>query len=361
MRTLYSINEVTIVPAPVSSIRHRSECNPFYEGKKLPLFSAPMSCVINEENYKEFEKVGINTILPRNISLDTRYKKCINTFCAFGLEEAKSVFLNMKKEDLDKAKKENKTFYVCIDIANGHMEALLVLCKKLKCKFGQNIKIMTGNIARPSTYIEYAKVGIDYVRVGIGSGNVCTTSANVGVHYPMASLIKEIKIQADSLKFTHIKHRPLIVADGGFKNFDQINKALALGADYVMLGEILAKSEEACGEINHAYMPAKGWSEEDKKHLVWDEKNKCFYLRMREYYGMSTKQAQIEFGKKGDKTAEGISKTVYIDYPIAKWVDNFKAYLQSAMSYTNCKTLEEFKSKATCELMTPSAYNSYFK
>ena len=173
MRTLYSINEVTIVPAPVSSIRHRSECDPFYEHKKLPLFSAPMSCVINEDNYKEFEKVGINTILPRNISLDTRYKKCINTFCAFGLEEAKSVFLNMKKEEFEKAKKENKTFYVCIDIANGHMEALLVLCKKLKCKFGHNIKIMTGNIARPCTYMEYAKVGIDYVRVGIGSGNAC--------------------------------------------------------------------------------------------------------------------------------------------------------------------------------------------
>ena len=65
---------------------------------------------------------------------------------------------------------------------------------------------------------------------------------------------------------------------------------------------------------------------------------------------MSTKQAQVEFGKKGDKTAEGISKTVYIDYPIAKWVDNFKSYLQSAMSYTNCKTLEEFKNKVTCEL-----------
>jgi hypothetical protein len=61
-----------------------------------------MSCVINEKNYKEFEKVGINTILPRNISLDTRYKKCINTFCAFGLEEAKSVFntrLNPMKKD----------------------------------------------------------------------------------------------------------------------------------------------------------------------------------------------------------------------------------------------------------------------
>ena len=82
MITLYSINEVTIVPAPVSSIRHRSECNPYYENKKLPLFSAPMSCVINEENYKEFEKVGINTILPRSINIDTRYKKCTNTFCA---------------------------------------------------------------------------------------------------------------------------------------------------------------------------------------------------------------------------------------------------------------------------------------
>ena len=69
----------------------------------------------------------------------------------------------------------------------------------------------------------------------------------------------------------------------------------------------------------------------------------------------------LPFGKEGNKTAEGITTLVKIDYTIAGWVDNFKHYLQSAMSYTNCKTLEEFKNKVTCELMTPSAYNSYFE
>ena len=362
MKTLFSLNEVTLVPANMSTIGHRHECNPYYDGKKLPLFTAPMSCVINKENYTKFEEQGINVVLPRNIDFEFRYKKCINkncTFSAFSLEEARK-FLDYE-EEIAKIKEEGNYFHVCIDVANGHMRSLIHLCKDLKDKYGDTIQLMAGNIARPSTYIEYAAAGVDYVRVGIGVGNVCTTSVCTGVHYPMGSLLQEIRVLANSLMFTDIKDGPKIVADGGFKSYDQVIKALALGADYVMLGEILAKSEEACGEENHVYMPKEGWTEEEKKHLSWDAKEKCCKLRMREYYGMSTKQAQIEFGKKGDKMEEGIHKLVYIDYTIKEWIDKFKASLQSAMSYTNCKTIGAFKSNVTWELMTPSAYKSYYK
>lgn len=366
---LYSLNEVTLIPANMSTISHRNECNPFCETGKLPLFAAPMSCVIDENNYTTFEEQGISVVLPRNLNFGFRYTKCIhkkcndtrcnNTFSAFSLEEARK-FMDYD-EEIAKIKEEENYFHICIDVANGHMKSLITICKDLKDKYGDTIQIMAGNIARPSTFIEYAKAGVDYVRCGIGSGNVCSTSSSTGIHYPMASLLIDIKKTAGSLKFTDIKHVPKIIADGGFKNYDQVIKALALGADYVMLGEILAKSEEACGEENHVYMPKEGWSTEEKKHLFWEDKEKCFKLRMRDYYGMSTKQAQVEFGKKGDKVEEGIYKLVYIDYTIKEWVEKFKAYLKSAMSYTNCKYLEQFKNNVTCELMTASAYNSYFK
>ena len=362
MKTLFSLNEVTLIPAEITTISHRNECNPFYENKKLPLFAAPMSCVINLENYSKFEEQGINVVLPRNIDFSTRCEKCINkngTFSAFSLEEARK-FLDYENI-VYTMQKEGSQMHVCIDVANGHMRSLIHLCKDLKDKFGDTIQLMVGNIARPSTFVDYAKAGVDYVRIGIGGGNVCTTSVCTGVHYPMGSLIEECKKTAGSLRFTDVKHTPKIVADGGFKNYDQIIKALALGADYVMLGEIFAKSEEACGEWGDRFMPKDGWSEEDKKHLIWDMEAKCYKQRIREYYGMSTKQAQIEFGKKGDKVEEGIHKWVYIDYTIKDWIIKFKASLQSAMSYTNCKTIEAFKNNVTWFHMTPSAYNSYMK
>lgn len=160
----------------------------------------------------------------------------------------------------------------------------------------------------------------------------------------MGSLLEGIKEKKLYYGNKNIKFAK-IVADGGFSNFDQINKALALGADFVMLGKIFAKAEEACGEI----LDFPNYDEEETSS------------RYREYYGMSTKRAQVEFGKKGNKTAEGISTLVQIDYTIAGWVDNFKHYLQSAMSYTDCVTLDEFKTKVQYSTITPNARIAYFK
>ncbi len=155
-------------------------------------------------------------------------------------------------------------------------------------------------------------------------------------------------------KFSYYKSCPKIIADGGFKNFDQIIKALALGADYCMLGEIFAKTEEACGEILYK-------EEVTSKHLglqqleIITEKRMC-----RKYYGMSTKQAQKEFGKEELKTSEGISKEVTIDYTLNQWINNFIHYLKSTMSYTNSRNLEEFK-KCKTNLMTQQSFNAYYK
>ena len=209
---------------------------------------------------------------------------------------------------------------------------------------------MAGNIANPDTYYEYAKAGIDYVRCGIGTSPVCLTSANSSIHYPMASLLQEMvkhkkyimscqKYDKDICIECPYKSIPKIVADGGFNNFDQIIKALAIGADYVMLGKIFAMSEEACGEIvsNH-----KG-------------------ERVRKYYGMSTKKAQAEISGEAYKTAEGIETLVPIKYNLAGWVDNFISYLRSAMSYCNSRTLDEFKQNAKIEQISVSSFQAYYK
>jgi putative N-acetylmannosamine-6-phosphate epimerase len=153
---------------------------------------------------------------------------------------------------------------ILVDIANGHMSKLHSLCKKfVELNSYNKHKLMVGNIANPKTFEELSKIGVDYVRVGIGGGSGCLTSANIGVHYPMGSLVNEcFKIKEQN------GYETKIVADGGFKNYDDIIKALALGADYVMLGGILNKALESriqpeidmeqwiCKKLNITKIPA---------------------------------------------------------------------------------------------------------
>ena len=334
---LLSFNDICLVPSVISDIEHRNECSPYLDNGTLPLFTAPMSSVINENNWQIFKENKVNTIIPRSVNLETRLDLSDKTFIAVSLSEF---------EELIDFYHSTQISYVCVDIANGHMKKLLNLCKQAKEKFGDEIKIMAGNIANPYTYLEYARVGIDYVRCGIGTSPICTTSANSGIHYPMVSLLQDIKYNKKYIidhivKYGNVQYKsvPKIIADGGFSNFDQIIKALAIGADYVMLGKIFAMSEEACGKV------------------IFNHNGE----RVRKYYGMSTKKAQTEISGEATKTAEGIETLVLIKYTLAGWCDNFISYLRSAMSYCNSRTLDEFRKNAYIEQISANSFNAYYK
>lgn len=346
---LYGLDDITLIPNAISFIEHRGDCNVYDEDEMLPLFTAPMASVINDKNWELYKKNKIHTIIPRTIGYDKRLKLCSETFVAFGLQDL---------EDFIKEQTVKDKVYICLDIANGHMEKAINLCRKAKEAFGDNIVLMAGNIANPQTYVSYARAGVDYVRISVGSGSCCTTSANSGTHVPMASLIlatverkKDLacNVKTNPSVYENFYKRtslPKIVADGGFANFDQIIKALALGADYVMLGQIFAKSEES---------------------LVGDNVSKKTYIHKkvieREHFGMSTKKAQLIMGKAKEdlRTSEGVSKMVKIEYPLAKWCDNFKHYLQEAMSLLNCNTLSNFIDNGSWDYITPSAFHNYYK
>lgn len=333
----FSLDDICIVPAVVSDINHRIECNPYNEDNMLPLFTAPMSSVIDENNYDVFLNNKINTIIPRHVDINIRKSLMTKTFVAMGLEEF-HLFIN-ESTDID----WEITKYICVDIANGHMRKLLDLCKLAKDKYGGNLVLMAGNIANPATYSEYAKVGIDLIRCSVGNGSACITASNAACFYPMGSLLQEInevkkfveaRIKFDKLNNLDCEYKsvPMIIADGGFNSFDRIIKALALGADYVMIGKLFAQTKEACGKVTNG---------------------------MRDYYGMSTKRAQSLIGT-SSKTSEGIEFKVSVEYTLASWIDNFISYLRSAMSYTNSKNLEDFKKVEICQI-TSLARNSYYK
>ena len=381
-KTFYSLQDISIMPACVTEINHRAQCNPYNDNNKLPIFVAPMSSVIDLNNAKIFEFNKLNAVIPRTIDLEDRLNVCEEYFIAVGLNEFENTILTLNLED-------RKPIKICVDVANGHMKKLIDLCKYAKNRFRNKIIIMAGNVANPLVYYDYAYAGIDYIRLSIGSGSACTTAANAAIYTPMASLIDEcvsIKkiVERDRNNYKSV---PKIIADGGFNNYDDIIKALALGADYVMCGKIFAQCEEACGEKLQKFLYSDGTYKYLNHYDAIKAKeymNKANYFSnalsakidinktsepypitafneiYRNYYGMSTKKAQKEMGKENLHTSEGIEKMVTVEYSLLGWIDNFIDYLRSAMSYCNATTLDAFKAAKIIKI-TNSARNSYFK
>lgn len=355
---LYGLQDVTLIPASISEINSRSECNPYDKYGKLPIFTAPMSQIVNEHNWQDFSEYT-HVIIPRNVDLDIRLKLSIDTFVALSLEEFIECFCSPQMELYD-------TYHILVDIANGHMMKLIEACSLAKLMWGDQLILMAGNVANPITYREYAKAGIDYIRLSIGSGSQCTT-ANTGIYYPMASLIKNTRAEQTQVKLCvtegnkEFKSIPKIVADGGFNTYGDIIKALALGANYVMCGKIFAKTVEACGKINwENYPEGFDFINPFNEWIRYQNINDIISLGcFRDYYGMSTKRAQKEFGKEGNKTEEGIESKVYIEYFLKDWIIEFTDYLKSAMSYTNHKNLDTFIGGVRFEFLSPTTIKTF--
>ena len=333
-------NDIVIVPAKMSDIDSRKEID-ILENGKLPLITAPMDTVIDISSAHIYSSCGFNVCLPRNFSTDRNLNQ--EFFQSFGLDE----IIAMVNNELPLPKK------VLIDIAHGGMRKLFNISKTIKSKYPETL-LMIGNIANPDTFKEYCSIGVDYVRIGIGGGSVCTTSANVGVHYPMVSLIEDCYI----IK-TENCYKTKIVADGGFRRFEDIIKALALGADLIMCGSILSKSFESCSDFYRYEVLDKSY-----KKIDIDQAENFFNMGIdiyKYYRGMSTKGVQKDWDKKDLTTSEGITMYNKVEYKIDTWLENFSDYLKSAMSYCNSRDLKIFRSTTKLELITPAAYQRFHK
>jgi len=343
MNKKFDFKDITIVPETLSSISTRKRIDILNKDRKLPLMVSPMDTVVNEFNCNLFLNHNFEVCLPRGVFYHEG-----KAFSSVSLDDFEKILEWFQDDHFDK-----ESIHLLVDIANGHMEKLYKLTEKfVKHRKNSNQKLIVGNIANPNTYRKFAELGVDYIRVGIGGGSGCLTSANTGVHYPMASLIKECY----EIKKSN-NYETKIIADGGFRNYDDIIKALALGADYVMLGGVLNKTLESCSETKlFKLIPI---SEKQSKY-IWEK-----FPKMRKYFyknfrGMSTKEVQKKWGKTKLTTSEGISKYNKVEYTLDGWTENFKDYLKSAMSYTNSRNLEEFK-ETEFVLITQNALNRYHK
>lgn len=370
----YSYDDITICPEVVSKISHRSECNPTLYDGNLPIFASPMSTVVDTENYGLFKKNGIIPILPRTERYSVKQRldyASKGQWAAFSLSEFKERFntYHFKEGDI--------CYKVLIDIANGHMSELFNSVKGAKEKYGDNLIVMIGNIANPQTYIQCCECGADYCRFSIGSGLGCITTSQTGIHYPIASLINEaydIKRQYafdNKLRFSKL---PKIVADGGIRGYRDVIKALALGADYVMIGSEFAKLIESAAPIytkeDNGVLDSKCLTEyrslireNDGNYTinateVIDIKGDLY----KKFYGMASKQGQIDMNGKKTKTSEGVCKEIKVTTNIDKWVENMKDYLKSAMSYLSITKVSDLNPiMVETYLLSENAKNSINK
>ena len=201
-----------------------------------------------------------------------------------------------------------------MDVAHGHHILVKSAIEKLRNLF-PTIHLMAGNIATPEAFKDLESWGVDSIKVGIGGGSICSTRLQTGHGIPTFQSIMDCKMCSPDSKVK-------LIADGGIKNSGDIVKALAAGADFVMLGSILAGTEETPGEIFHT---------EDGTTKI--------------YRGMASKEAQRNW--KGDYSSnEGISTTIPYKGPVHKILKDLEKGITSGFSYSGAKNVKDLQIKA---------------
>lgn len=369
-----------IKQAAQSEINSRNECNIYNENNYLPIITAPMSSVVNENNYHIFVDNKIQVCLPR--SIETWFWED-NVFISMSLSDFENEFLERTKSFIGKR-------YVCIDTANGNMKQLhkaIILAKELH---GDNLIVMSGNVASVEAFLKLATTGIDYIRVGIGGGLGCNTASNIGVgqedleklifdcfyyrnrlsageqtiiwtaKYQQyfseleATVVSKVKIVADGIS-TYIKQ---CETKYGFNNngYAAINKLLWSGADLVMIGSLFAQCLESAGkkfykQVNYYNSDVKLGELSKEESILLRFKENNLYVK---YSGMSSTLEQSTYNNT-IKPSEGSINYLPIRWTLAEWISGnnkqdeypylmgYENALKSAMSYCNAITLDKFK------------------
>ena len=312
-------DDISLIPTEVSRIKSRTEAstNCSFLGLKLnvPVISSPMDSVTGIEMAKELSNLGSLGIVNR---FDSSLDSVLNSKNGKGIK-AISIALNTNLKTIEKIAAKN--YLICIDTANANNKEVLRKTEIIKKKF--NVKVIVGNIAHGASLEQLENAGADAVRVGIGSGSVCTTSIQTGIGIGQVSSLLNILFARKDQKLK-IK----IIADGGIKSPGDVAKAIALGADVVMLGRMLSGTRETPGEV----IKYNG--------QLWKK------YRGSASFGVKMRNEFIE-GEETMVAYKGAVKSV---------IDGISDGLKSSMSYMNCFNLEELRKIETFAVLSNSSY-----
>jgi len=308
-------NDIHLIPRKVSRIKSRSSVDLKTEFKglelSLPIISAPMDTVGGKEICHLLGNWQILNTLHRFSTEEKRKNKFLYlrergshkyTFVSVGIKEQNFI------DNLYNIGVRN----FLVDTANGFNSSLEPIIEHIKKK--PKTKIIVGNVASAEGYLWLASQEVDAIRVGIGTGSMCTTSVMTGVGQSLPDTIKEI-VEAKG----YSQNMPLIIADGGIRTVGDIAKSLYLGADLIMLGRMFAGTSESEGSV-----------------LGYD--NKLFKVyRGLASFGVQEKQRKKPYYVEGDETIVSYKGSA------TKILEQIDAGLRSSLSYMAARYLSDFK------------------
>ncbi len=314
-----------------------------HEWNGIPIMASNMDGVGTIEMALELEKSQLFTCLVKSYNLEDFSKISINP-------EYFAVSTGIGKRDYENLKIILKTYssikFICIDVANGYSNAFGDFVEKVRGDY-PNHTIIAGNVVTADMTQELILRGADIIKVGIGPGSVCTTRIQTGVGYPQLSAIMECADAAHGLG-AHI------ISDGGCTSPGDVAKAFGAGADFVMLGGMLAGHDEGGGEvILETYLTGLVGKElKDPKY-----QNRKFV----EFYGMSSNTAMDKHhgGIADYRSSEG--RTVRIPYrgKVEYSVRNLLGGIRSTCTYVGAPTLKQL-SKCTTFIRVTKQFNDVF-
>ena len=250
--------------------------------------------------------------------------------------------------------------YVCIDVANGYSERFGTFVRNFRHQY-PNIVIIAGNVVTGEMTEELILNGADIIKVGIGPGSVCTTRLQTGVGYPQLSAVIECADAAHGLG-GHI------IADGGCTTPGDVAKAFAAGADFVMLGGMLAGHDEGGGEVITKHYSTGQYVKEYDDGMNGEIPSRETFLPVFEerkfvqFYGMSSKSANDKHfdGLKDYRSSEG--RTVLVKYkgPVDYTIQDILGGIRSTCTYAGAIRLKHL-SKCTTFVRCTQTHNSVYE
>jgi GMP reductase len=297
----------------------------------IPVIAANMDTTGTMEMARAFAPHGLS------VALHKHYDTAELVAFFKGLQTPSNAFYSMgiTKADHDKFKQVfdqagQAIQYVCIDVANGYTENFVSFCRKMRDEFA-HLTIMAGNVVTGDMTEALILAGVDIVKVGIGPGSVCTTRKMTGVGYPQLSAVIECADAAHGLA-GHI------CADGGCTVPGDLAKAFGGGADFIMLGGMLAGHDECAGEL----------IEKDG-------------ARFKRFYGMSSAAAMEKYAGGVAKYRASEGKEVLVPYrgPVEDSLQEILGGVRSACTYVGARKLKEL-SKRTSFIRVTQQINEVF-
>lgn len=281
----------------------------------LPLISAPMDTVTGGLMAAEMAKLGGLGIIHRYCAIEEQVSELEKAFLYGASVVGAAIGANndfyVRAEALLSV---NPDVILCVDVAHGHHINVKHALRALRAGCAKKRHIMAGNVATLEAFDDLSDWGADSIRCGVGGGSICTTRIQTGHGVPTLQV---------TLDCAQSDRGTTLIADSGFKKPGDIVKGFAAGADFVMLGSMLAGTDECPGKVL----------------------KKTDGSRYKAYRGMASKAAQMDWRGRSS-SPEGVVAEVPYKGPTESVLEDISGAVRSGLSYSGARTIPELRDKA---------------